>query len=148
MDERPRFFFFLLYETRPGPCPVAPVDDRHRSGPCRSPAGSSPVAAAICPACSDSVPALREPSPRRRRPCRARRAAAKRCLDTARTPPVDNNNNMYKNRIQLPKRETPSNLLGPPPVPQPKTPFIPQEATNKNKVLKMTNWWKGGWLFF
>lgn len=79
----------LLCEIQLRPCRDALGVDRHRFAPCRNFAAFSPVAAAICPACSDNVPALRELSPHRRQPYHARRAAVTRCLDIFRTPPVD-----------------------------------------------------------
>ena len=102
----------LLCETQLKSCPVFLANDRHHFAPCRSSAESSPVAAAICPACSDIVPALHELSPRRRRPYRVQRAALKRCPGTFRTPPVNNNNKTCKTRFNYPT--TPFNLFWPP----------------------------------
>ena len=88
IDKKKRGRSDLLCETRPGFYPDALGVDPPRSGPCRILAESFPAAAAICPACFDTVPALRALSPRRRRPCPARRAGATRCPDTVRILPA------------------------------------------------------------
>lgn len=113
--EKRRWMYFmyegqdLLCETQPKSCPVSLANDRHHSAPCHSSAESSPVATAICPACSDIVPVLHELSLRRRRPYRVQRAALKRCLGTFRTPPVNNSNKTCKTRFNYPT--TPFNLF-------------------------------------